>query len=188
MYFLYYDRAEKYLILQKTIQNTRSLELLETSPILEKLIVRSDMYKRQYRCELNNLVDKVPSNRIINKIKNVNMPRRRISLETRRKMSESKIGRNNNRYGIPNSEKVKASKSAKLIYHYQYHIHGKTGYKDSDQTRREKSVNNNNKGGWFWICNHFTKEEKRNTGDTPVGWRKGRLRNYSVYIRNHKKI
>lgn len=182
MYFLYYDSSEKSLILTETIQNARSLELLESNGVLEKLIVRADMYKKQYRCELDNQVDVKPDTRTVNKIKNINKPREKKSAETRRKMSEAKQGELNNRYGIPNSEEAKASKSAKLKYHYQYHVHGKEGYKDSKETRRMKSVNNNNKGGWFWICNHFTKEERRCTGEIPTGWRRGRLRNYIHYV------
>lgn len=187
MYFLYYDNNEKQLILSDAMQNTRSLELLETNGVLEKLIIRSDMYKKQYRCELNNQVDIKPDTRTINKIKNRNKPRQRMSLETRRRMSESKIGANNNMWGIPNTPRAKASKSAKLKQHYKYHVHGKEGYKDSEQTRRMKSVNNNNKGGWFWICNAFTKEEKRCYGEIPQGWRRGRLHNYITNITSAKK-
>jgi len=187
MYFLYYDHSEKLLILTETIQNTRSLELLETNAVLEKLIVRSEMYKRQYRCELINNVDVKPNKRTIRKIQNIPGPRERKSDETRRRMSEARKGEGNSQWGVPNPPEIKARKSAKLKEHYKYHVHGKEGYRDSEETRRMKSVNNNNKGGWFWICNHFTKEERRCTGDVPTGWRRGRLRNYAQYIKHHKK-
>lgn len=187
MYFLYYDNNEKKLVLSETMQNTRYLELLESNGVLEKLIIRSEMYMKQYRCELENQVESKPDIRTINKIKNKNKPRMRKSLETRMRMTESKKGENNNRYGIPNSEKAKKSKSAKLKQHYKYHVHGKDGYKDSEQTRKMKSVNNNNRGGWFWICNAFTKEERRCYGEIPTGWRKGRLRNYIENFKNRNK-
>ena len=187
MYFLYYNSSEKTLILTEKIEKARGLELLESNTVLEKLIVRCDMYKKQYRCELDNQVEVKPDTRTVNKIKNINKPRERKSLETRMKMSESKIGSNNNMWGIPNTERAKASKSAKLKQHYKYHVHGKEGYRDSEKTRRMKSINNNNKGGWFWICNAFTKEEKRCYGEIPPGWRRGRLRNYIEYIRNRSK-
>lgn len=187
MYFLYYDNNQKKLVLSETIQNARNLELLESNSVFEKLILRSEMYKKQYHCEVDIQVEAKPSIRAINKIKNKNNPQIRKSIETRKRMSKSKMGANNNRYGIPNSEEAKKSKSIKLKQHYKHHMHGKEGYKDSEQTRKMKSINNNNKGGWFWICNAFTKEERRCYGEIPVGWRKGRLRNYIENFINHNK-
>lgn len=182
MYFLYYEHHQKHLILTESMQNDRSLELLESNPVLEKLIVRSDMYKRQYQCELENKVDTKPDKRTIRKIQNIPGPRERKSEETRRRMSEARSGEGNSQWGVPNTPEMKAAKSAKLKEYYKYHVHGKEGYRDSKETRQMKSVNNNNKGGWFWICNHFTKEERRCYGEVPVGWRRGRLRNYAQYI------
>jgi hypothetical protein len=183
MYFLYYENTEKHLILTESMQNARSLELLESNPVLEKLIVRIEMYKKQYRCEVVNEVETKPDTRTVNKIKNINKPRERRSAETRQRMSEARSGEGNSQWGVPNTPEMKAAKSAKLKEHYKYHVHGKEGYRDSEETRRMKSINNNNKGGWFWICNAFTKEERRCYGEVPTGWRRGRLHNYIKYIK-----
>ena len=186
MFYLYYDRLEKRLLLVNEVLNDRHLEMLESNGVLEKLIVRSDMYIRQYKCSLDNKVETVPDKKTIRRIRNLPKPRQRKSALTRRRMSEAKMGEKNGMWGKPNTPEMKESKSKKLKKHYSIHKHGKEGYKDSHETRIMKSINNCNKGGWFWICNHFTKEERRCFGEIPVGWRRGRLRNYIHYTRKNQ--
>jgi hypothetical protein len=156
MFYLYYDNTEKQLILDESVQNARSLELLESNAVLEKLLLRADMYKKQYRCELYNRAEAKPNHWVTKRIER-KAPIRR-SAETRRKMSEATKGAGNSQYGKPKSEKFKKEQSAKLKEHYKYHKHHREGVKDTEETKLLKSINNNNKGGWFWICNAFTKE------------------------------
>lgn len=186
MYYLYYNSSEKVLILTESMQNDRYLELLESNAVLEKLLLRADMYKKQYRCELDNQAEAKPNHWVTKRIER-SAPIRR-SAETRRKMSEATKGEGNSQYGKPRPDHVKEILSKKLKEHYKYHKHHREGTKDSEETKRLKSVNNNNKGGWFWICNAFTKEEKRCYGEIPPGWRRGRLHNYIEYVKNRKNV
>ena len=185
MFFLYYDNTNKQLILTESVQNIRSLELLESNAVLEKLLLRADMYKKQYNCELDNRVDVKPNHWVTKRIERKGPLRK--SEETRRRMSEATKGEGNSQWGKPRPDSVKNTISTKLKDHYKYHKHPREGFKDTEGTKLLKSINNNNKGGWFWICNAFTKEEKRCYGEIPPGWRRGRLRNYIEYVRNKEK-
>ena len=181
MHFLYYNSSENLLILEESMQNSRNLELLESNSVLEKLLIRAEMYKKQYKCELDNRSEVRPNHWVTKRIERSGPIRR--SEETRRKMSEAASGQGNSQYGKPRPDHVKETVSKKLKERYKYHKHHREGVVDSEETRIKKSLNNNNKGGWFWICNAFTKEEKRCYGEIPTGWRRGRLHNYISYIK-----
>ena len=181
MHFLYYNSSENLLILEESMQNSRNLELLESNSVLEKLLIRAEMYKKQYKCELDNRSEVRPNHWVTKRIERSGPIRR--SEETRRKMSEAASGQGNSQYGKPRPDHVKETVSKKLKERYKYHKHHREGVVDSEETRIKKSLNNNNKGGWFWICNAFTKEEKRCYGEIPAGWRRGRLHNYISYIK-----
>ena len=185
MYFLYYNSLEKKLELTGTVKTGKGLELLESNSVLEKLLFRTEMYEKQYKCGLDNQVDEKPNHWVTKRIKR-SAPIRR-SKETRLKMSKATSGEGNSQYGKPRPEHVKDTVSKKLKEHYKYNKHHREGVSDSEETRIKKSINNNNKGGWFWICNAFTKEEKRCYGEIPIGWRRGRLHNYIEYVRNRSK-
>lgn len=177
MYYLYHNSIDKHIEIADEKPVGRGLEILETNQSLESLVVRSEMYKKTYKCELiNKCVDKV-NKMAINQIKNKNV-KRRLSDETKRKISEGVTGERNGRYGAVDPEHIRKSKSEKLKFYYKYNVHGKKDYKDSEETRRKKSENNCNKGGWFWICNRATDEERRCFGEIPEGFRRGRLHNY----------
>ena len=177
MYYLFHNSIDRQVEIADIKPVGRGLELLETNQSVEALVVRSEMYKKTYRCELvNHCVDDV-NKRTINTIRNKNI-KRRLSDETKQKISKGVTGERNGRYGAVDPEHIRLSKSEKLKFYYKYNVHGKKNYKDSDETRRKKSENNCNKGGWFWICNRSTGEEKRCFGEIPEGFRKGRLRNY----------
>ena len=184
MFYLYYNSNENQLILDESMQNSRNLELLESNSVLEKLLIRAEMYKKQYKCELYNRSEAKPNHWVTKRIERKGPVRR--SEETRRKMSEATSGEGNSQYGKPRPDHVKETVSKKLKEHYKYHKHHREGVTDSEETKLLKSVNNNNKGGWIWICNAFTKEEKRCYGEIPTGWRRGRLHNYIEYVRATK--
>lgn len=185
MYFLYYNSIEKILILTETVENSRDLELLESNAVIEKLLLRSEMYKKQYNCDVQNRSEAKPNHWVTKRIERRSPIRR--SEETRKKMSEATKGAGNSQWGKPRPDHVKRIVSKKLKEHYKYHKHHREGTKDTEETRHLKSINNNNKGGWFWICNAFTKEEKRCYGEIPPGWRRGRLHNYIDYVKNRNK-
>lgn len=184
MYFLYYNSSDNQLILEKSVQNLRNFQLLESNAVVEKLLIRAEMYKKQYKCELDNRSKVKPNHWITKRIERKGPIRR--SDETRRKMSEATSGEGNSQYGKPRPDEVKKILSKKLKEHYKYHKHHREGVFDSEETKLKKSINNNNKGGWIWICNPFTKEEKRCYEEVPVGWRKGRLHNYIEYVKLKK--
>jgi len=178
MYYLYYNNLVKNLIVTSEKRNERGLELLETNQMLESLVARSNMYVKTYKCEVVNECENETNKNVVTKILNRSYRRGPHSKETKRKISEGVSGEKNGRYGVVDPEHIRLSKSEKLKFYYQYNVHGKKGYKDSEETKRLKSVNNSNKGGWFWIHNRSTGEEKRCYGEIPEGFRKGRLYNY----------
>ena len=178
MFYLYYNNFDKIIEITPEKRAGRGLDLLETNQLLESLIVRSDMYAKTYKCEVVNSCEDKVNKMMINKITNKNVKRKPVSEETRRKISAAVTGKRNGRYGVKDPEHIRRSKSIKLKQHYKYNVHGKKGYVDSEETRRLKSINNNNKGGWFWIHNHQIQEERRCYGEIPEGFRKGRLYNY----------
>jgi hypothetical protein len=185
MFFLYYNQREKQLILTDIKSNERGLELLETNQSVESLVVRSAMYIKTYRCELDNRVEQQVNKRVVNKIKNKNAEKFRHTEESKQKISEGVSGENNGRYGVVDPNHIKMSKSEKLKFYYKYNVHGKKGYKDSEKTRKQKSLNNCNKGGWIWICNRSTGEERRCKGDIPEGWTRGRLHNHGPSLKRY---
>jgi predicted transcriptional regulator with HTH domain len=174
MYYLYYDNTEKHLIIVSEKRNARGLELLETNHTIESIFVRTDAYKKIYKCDVVNECQ--VDNRVVSRIRRKNVKFRHTE-ETKKKISKSVSGKVNGRYGAVDPEHIRLSKSEKLKFYYKYNIHGKKGYVDSEETRKQKSINNNNKGGWFWIHNRTTGEEKRCYGDIPEGFRRGRLYN-----------
>lgn len=175
MYFLYYNNNEKHIKITSEFSNQRSLEMLESNASLESLVVRSSMYAKNYRCDvINECLDDVNKLRL-NKIKNKNAQRRTHTEETKIKISKGVTGQRNGRYGIVDPKHIRLSKSEKLKFHYKYNVHGKLGYKDSNATKDLKSLNNCNKGNWFWIHNRMTGQEKRCYGEIPEGFRRGRL-------------
>lgn len=186
MFYLYFNSKEKLLTLTETMLNERYLELLESNTVLEKLLIRSEMYKKQYKCELDNQSDTKPNHWVTKRIERKGPIRR--SAETRQKMSLATSGEKNSQYGKPRPDHVKDTVSKKLKEHYKYHKHHREGVTDTEETKLLKSINNNNKGGWFWICNAFTKEEKRCYGEIPTGWRRGRLHNYIEYVKKRKDL
>ena len=185
MFFLYYNQRQKQLIITDLKANERDLELLETNQSVESLVVRSAMYVKTYQCEVINRVEQHVNKRVVNKIKNKNAPRYKHTEESKKKISERVSGENNGRYGVVDPEHIKMSKSEKLKFYYQYNVHGKSGYKDSDETKKQKSLNNCNKGGWVWICNRSLGEEKRCKGDIPHGWVRGRIQDHSAGLKRY---
>jgi hypothetical protein len=182
MFFLYYSKQKSLLFIQETRENTKNLELLETNGSLEKLVLRAEMYQKQYKCEVEHKLSIKPDGRKVNRIRNKNNPRYKHSEETKQRISDNLKGDKNPRFGVVDPSHIRLAKSEKLKLHYQFNVHARTGVKDSDETKLLKSVNNNNKGGWFWVFNPFTKEEKRCYGDIPEGFRRGRLHNYVKYL------
>ena len=178
MYYLYYNSAENNVYLTSDKHSGRGIELLEANQLLESLVVRSSMYTKMYRCELVNHCSSDVDKRTVTRIRNKNVKRARHSEETKKKISDSVSGERNGRHGVVDPDHIRLSKSEKLKFYYQYNVHGKKGYKDSKETRELKSKNNCNKGGWFWIHNRTTGEERRCTGEIPQGFRKGRFHNY----------
>ena len=178
MYYLYYNNPAKQVEITSETKNERGLEMLETNASLESLVARSAMYTKMYRCELvNECADEV-NKRTLNKIVNKNFRRGPHSEETKQKIAEGVSGEKNGRYGAVDTKHIRLSKSEKLKFYYQYNVHGKKGYKDSEETKKLKSKNNCNKGGWFWIHNRSTGEEKRCYGEIPENFIRGRLYNY----------
>lgn len=175
MFYLYYNNISKNLVLTQEKHSGRGFELLETNHTLESLVARSEMYIRTYKCEIINECEEQVNKRYVTKIKKKNRKKQRFSEETRQKISEGVSGEKNGRYGVLDSQTIRRAKSEKLKFYYKYHVHGKKNYKDSDETRKLKSINNCNKGGWFWIHNRQTGEEKRCFGEIPEGFRKGRF-------------
>ena len=178
MYYLYYNNLVKNLIVTSEKRNERGLELLETNQLLESLVARSAMYVKTYKCEVINECESEVNKRVLNNVVNKSFKRGPHSEETRQKIAAGVSGEKNGRYGVVDPKHIRLSKSEKLKFYYQFNVHGKKGYKDSQETRKQKSINNNNKGGWFWIHNRQTGEEKRCYGDIPDGFRRGRLYNY----------
>ena len=175
MYYLYYNNIAKQVEITSENRTARGLEMLETNASLESLVPRSAMYTKMYRCELVNECGDEVNKRTLNQIVNRNFRRGPHSEETREKISKSVSGVNNGRYGAVDPDHIRYSKSEKLKFYYKYNVHGKKGYKDSQETRKKKSVNNCNKGGWFWIHNRSTGEERRCYGEIPENFRRGRL-------------
>ena len=93
MYFLYYNSKEVKLELTDTIKNSRGLELLETNSVLEKILIRTEMYEKQYRCVIDNQVDEKPNHWVTKRIKRSGPIRR--SEETKLKMSKATSGEGN---------------------------------------------------------------------------------------------
>jgi hypothetical protein len=178
MYYLYYNKQEKQVEITSFSKTGRGIEILDTNGSLESLIARSTMYMRIYRCELvNYCADEVNKRKLTGIIKR-KFRRGPPSEYVRKKISEAVSGERNGRYGVVDSKHVRRSKSEKLKFYYKYHVHGKSNYKDSEQTRKLKSINNCNKGGWFWIHNRQSGEERRCFHDVPEGFERGRLYNY----------
>lgn len=178
MYYLYYNNPEKQVEITSETRNGRGLEMLETNASLESLVARSAMYTKMYKCELVNECAEEVNKRTLNQIVNRNFRRGPHTEETKRKISKGVSGRNNGRYGAIDPAHIRLSKSEKLKFYYKYNVHGKKGYKDSDETKKKKSLNNCNKGGWFWIHNRSTREEKRCYGEIPEDFHRGRLHDY----------
>jgi len=175
MIFLYYDRSKRTLVLHPEKVNDKTLELLESNNTLESLMVRIDQYKRIYKCDVVNYVDQKVDGSLIYRIKNKGV-RKKLSPETIEKIRAKSYGENNGRYGVSDPPHIRESKSRKLKEYYSIHVHGKKGYKDSDETRRMKSVNNINKGNWYWAYDPLTNVHKRIPNDQPMpdGYKKGR--------------
>ena len=131
-----------------------------------------------YKCELVNECAEEVNKRTLNQIVNRNFRRGPHTEETKRKISIGVSGESNGRYGAVDPAHIRLSKSEKLKFYYKYNVHGKKGYKDSDETKKKKSLNNCNKGGWFWIHNRQTGEEKRCYGEIPENFYRGRLHDY----------
>lgn len=186
MYFLYYSKEKTRLFIQEHRENSKKLELLESNGSLEKLVLRAEMYQKQYKCDVEHILSVKPDTRKVNRIRNKNAPRYKHSEETRQQMSDNMKGDKNPRYGQVDPSHLRLAKSQKLKLHYQFNVHARSGMKDSEETKHLKSVNNNNKGGWFWIFNPITKSEKRSYGEIPEGYRRGRLHNYVKYLNARK--
>lgn len=181
MFYLYYNNLEKKLFLVDEKYVGKGIELLETNASLEALVLRSHMYEKQYGCKAEQKVEQKVSHFKLHQYKNRKGPKKRVSEKTRERLSRILSGEFNGRWKAIDPPHIRESKSRKLKEYYKFNIHGKSGYKDSDETRRKKSLNNCNKGGWVWICNYFTKEEKRWYEDTiPPGWRRGRLYGFNI--------
>ena len=125
MHFLYYNSSENLLIPEESMQNSRNLELLESNSVLEKLLIRAEMYKKQYKCELDNRSEVRPNHWVTKRIERSGPIRR--SEETRRKMSEAASGQGNSQYGKPRPDHVKETVSKKLKERYKYHKHHRKG-------------------------------------------------------------
>jgi len=177
MFYLYYNNISKNLVLTQEKHSERGFELLEANHTLESLVARSETYIRTYKCEIINECEEHVDKRYVVKIKKKNRKKRKLTEEVRRKISKGVSGDKNGRYGVLDSQTVRRAKSEKLKFYYKYHVHGKKNYKDSEETRKQKSINNNNRGGWFWIHNRTTGEEKRCYGEIPEGFRRVRLFN-----------
>ena len=178
MYYLYYNNPEKQVEITSETRNGRGLEMLETNASLESLVARSTMYTKMYKCELVNECAEEVNKRTLNQIVNRNFRRGPRTKETKRKISIGVSGKSNGRFGAVDPAHIRLSKSVKLKFYYKYNVHGKKGYKDSDETKKKKSLNNCNKGGWFWIHNRQTGEEKRCYGEIPENFYRGRLHDY----------
>ncbi len=178
MYYLYYNKPEKRVEITASNKTGRGIEVLDTNGSLEALVARSAMYCRIYRCELVNECAAAVDKRVLNTIMKRKFKRGPRPQQVKQKISEGVSGEKNGRYGAVDSKHVRMSKSEKLKFYYKYHVHGKSNYKDSEQTRKMKSINNCNKGGWFWIHNRQSGEERRCFEHIPEGFEKGRLYNY----------
>jgi hypothetical protein len=178
MYYLYYNRLQKQVEITSLHKTGKGIEILDTNGSLESLVSRSVMYTKMYRCELVNECAKLVDTRKLNQIVKRNFRRGPHSKEVRKKIALGVSGDKNGRYRVEDPKHVRESKSKKLKFYYKYHVHGKANYKDSEQTRKMKSINNCNKGGWFWIHNRQSGEERRCFDNVPEGFQKGRLYNY----------
>lgn len=189
MIFLYYDRSIRTLVLHPEKVNNKTLELLESNNTLESLLVRVDQYKKIYKCEVINYVEQKADGHLINKIKKKGVSRK-LSQETIEKIRAKSYGENNGRFGASDPPHIRESKSKKLKEYYKVHVHGKKGYKDSDETRRMKSINNINKGNWYWAYDPVTLIHKRVPNDQPLpqGFKKGRNPAYTSVISSRKYL
>lgn len=178
MYYLYYNKLDNQVQITSYSKTGRGIEVLDTSGSLEALVARCPMYSRIYRCDIVNECAAAVDKKVLNAIIKRKFRRVARSEHVRKKISEGVSGEKNGRYGAVDSKHVRMSKSEKLRFYYKYHVHGKLDYKDSEQTKKMKSINNCNKGGWFWIHNRQSGEEKRCFDHIPEGFHKGRLFNY----------